>query len=62
MNFVKARLRLEMMDIGDTLAIILDDGEPVQNVPASFRNEGQTIEDTRDLGEGLWRVVVRKTQ
>ena len=60
MNFVKAKLKLEMMDIGDTLAILLDDGEPVQNVPASFRNEGQTIEDTDDVGDGHWRVVVRK--
>jgi len=62
MNFVKARLRLEMMDIGDTLSIILDDGEPARNVPASFRNEGQKIEETTDLGDGHWRVVVRKMQ
>ncbi len=60
-NFVKAKLRLEMMDVGDRLALILDDGEPVQNVPASLRNEGQTIESSEDLGDGHWRVVVRKT-
>ena len=60
MNFVKAKLRLETMDVGDTLSIILDDGEPVRNVPASFRNEGQTTEDIEDIGDGHWRVVVRK--
>ena len=27
------------MAIGDTLAIVLDDGEPIRNVPASFRAE-----------------------
>lgn len=62
MNFVKAKLRLEGMDVGKALAIVLDDGEPVQNVPASFRNEGQAIEETTDLGDGHWRVVVRKRQ
>ena len=60
MNFVRAKLRLENMDVGETLAILLDDGEPIQNVPASLRNEGQTIEETTDLGNGHWRVTVRK--
>lgn len=60
MNFVKAKLRLEAMAVGDALAIVLDDGEPVQNVPASFRREGQAIEATTELGGGHWRVVVRK--
>ena len=60
MNFVKAKLRLESMNVGETLAVLLDDGEPIRNVPASFRNEGQTIEETADLGDGHWRAVVRK--
>ena len=61
MNFVKAKLRLESMDAGEALVLILDDGEPARNVPASFRNEGQEIDETTDLGDGHWRVVVRKT-
>jgi sulfite reductase (ferredoxin) len=60
MNFVKAKLHLEQMAVGESLAITLDDGEPVQNVPASFRNEGQAVETTTDLGNGHWRVVVKK--
>lgn len=60
MNFVKAKLRLESMDVGQTLAIVLDDGAPIQNVPASFKNEDQAIESIVDLGDGHWRVLVRK--
>ncbi len=60
MNFVKAKLRLETMDVGDSLAIVLDDGEPIQNVPASFKGEGQEILETTDLGDGHWRIVVAK--
>jgi len=60
MNFVKAKLRLEGLDVGEALAVVLDDGEPVRNVPASFRNEGQGIEETTDLGDGHWRIIIRK--
>jgi sulfite reductase (ferredoxin) len=60
MNFVKAKLRLESMNVGESLAIVLDDGAPIQNVPASFKSEDQAIESTVDLGDGQWKVVVRK--
>ena len=60
MNFVKAKLRLEMLDVGATLGVLLDDGAPVQNVPASFRNEGQEIVATTACVGGHWRVVIKK--
>jgi sulfite reductase (ferredoxin) len=60
MNFVKAKLRLETLETGATLGLLLDDGAPVQNVPTSFRNEGQEIVETRDIGGGHWHVVVKK--
>lgn len=60
MNFVKAKLRLEALEVGATLGVLLDDGEPVQNVPASFKNEGQDVCEIRSLGNGHWRVCVRK--
>ena len=62
MNFVKAKIRLEMLPVGATLGVLLDDGEPAQNVPASFRNEGQEVADLRSTGNGHWRVVIRKTK
>ncbi len=60
LNFVKAKLQLECMQVGDRLDIILDEGEPIENVPGSFISEGQTIEDTVDLRDGHWRVLVKK--
>jgi sulfite reductase (ferredoxin) len=60
MNFVKAKLRLETMEIGETLSLILDDGPPIQNVPASFRAEGQEIASMTETVEGHWRVMVLK--
>jgi sulfite reductase (ferredoxin) len=61
MNFVKAKLRLETLAVGATLGVLLDDGEPVQNVPASFRNEGHEVMDLRSTGNGHWRLVIRKS-
>lgn len=60
MNFVKAKLELEKMQVGESLEIILDEGEPIQNVPPSFEKEGQKVEETDDLGNGHWRVLIRK--
>ncbi|MBI2440990.1 MAG: sulfurtransferase TusA family protein, partial [Lentisphaerae bacterium] len=62
LNFVKAKLKLETMAPGATLSIVLDDGEPVRNVPASFRNEGQEVGEIVKLADGHWRVCIRKKQ
>lgn len=62
MNFVKAKLRLETLEAGDVLSVILDDGAPVENVPASFRNEGQEVVAIERAEGGRWRVDIRKKQ
>ena len=60
MNFVKAKLKLETINIGEVLEVVLDDGQPIQNVPASFRAEGQEIAGMSETGDGHWKVAVRK--
>ena len=42
-NFVKAKLALDDMENGDTVQILLDDGEPVKNVPRSLKSEGHKL-------------------
>ena len=59
-NFVKAKLKLETIDVGSSLAITLDDGEPVKNVPASFREQGQEVVSMNDNGDGHWTVTVKR--
>lgn len=60
LNFVKAKLRLEMLEAGEVLSIVLDEGEPVRNVPASLRGEGYTVDNLVDLGDKHWCFRVRK--
>ncbi|MCD6394461.1 MAG: sulfurtransferase TusA family protein, partial [Planctomycetes bacterium] len=40
MNFVKAKIELEKIDVGGILEVLLDGGEPIKNVPASFVDQG----------------------
>jgi tRNA 2-thiouridine synthesizing protein A len=42
-NFVKAKLALELVDPGETVVFLLDDGEPVKNVPRSLKAEGHKL-------------------
>ena len=39
-TFVKAKVALEELDDGQILAARMNDGEPVQNVPRSIKEEG----------------------
>lgn len=58
-NFVKTKLKLDAMLSGDVLAVILDEGEPIRNVPQSVKNEGHTILAQDSFG-GSHRVFIRK--
>ncbi len=60
MNFVRAKIELEQIDVGEALDILLDEGEPARNVPASFADQGQEVVSVADEG-GHFRVRVQRT-
>ncbi|MBI5588680.1 MAG: sulfurtransferase TusA family protein [Deltaproteobacteria bacterium] len=59
-NFVKTKLKLEMMDAGEVLEVILDGGEPIQNVPKSIKEEGHKILEVK-REDGYFRLKVQKS-
>lgn len=59
MNFVKAKLALEQIDVGEVLEVLLDAGQPAQNAPASFADQGQEVLDVTDEG-GYFSAKVRR--
>jgi len=59
LNWVKAKLRLEEMQAGQVLEVVLDDGEAIENVPRSARAEGHRIVEIRPVGDGF-RVVIER--
>ena len=60
LNFVKAKIALEPLADGETLEILLDDGEPVRNVPRSLKDDGDEIVSLERRPEGHWLANVRK--
>jgi sulfite reductase (ferredoxin) len=59
-NYVKAKIRIEQMEKGQTLELYLDDGEPINNVPTSLRNDGQNVLDIQKVDDEHYKVLVRK--
>jgi TusA-related sulfurtransferase len=59
-TFVKAKVALEELDEGRILSVRMNDGEPVQNVPRSVKEEGHQILKLTDNGDGTYNLIVRK--
>ena len=59
-TFVKAKVAIEELDEGQILAIRLNDGEPVQNVPRSLKEEGHELLKLNDNQDGTFTLFVKK--
>ncbi|CAO3413897.1 sulfurtransferase TusA family protein [Azospirillum doebereinerae] len=64
LTFVKTKLMVERMAVGQALEVRLNAGEPLENVPRSLAELGHSIlsldpEDREDLA-GVHRLRVRK--
>lgn len=59
-TFVKAKVALEELDDGEILAIRMNDGEPVQNVPRSIKEEGHQILKLDTNDDGTYTLFVKK--
>lgn len=59
-NFVKAKLQLEEMEEGQLLELVIDDGEPIRNVPRSLKSEGHRVLKVEQLENGAFKLLVRR--
>lgn len=59
-TFVKSKLALEDMEIGQVLRVLVDHLPAVENVPRSLANEEQDILEVRQLNDSDWCITVRK--
>lgn len=61
-TFVKAKVALEELDDGQILAVRMNDGEPVQNVPRSIKEEGHQILKLNTNEDGTYTLIVKKVE
>jgi len=62
LTFVKAKVAIDEIDDGEVLAVRMNDGEPVQNVPRSFKEDGHQILKLYDNEDGTYTLLVRKVE
>lgn len=62
MTFVRTKAALEEMEIGEVLEVIMNDGEPAENVPRSMKDEGQLVLGLKELENGTYRMLVKKME
>lgn len=59
LNFVKTKIELAGMSTAQVLEILLDDGEPIDNVPRSVKSEGHLVL-SQEKTDNYWTVVIEK--
>jgi sulfite reductase (ferredoxin) len=59
-NFAQTKVQLAAMKSRETLEILLDDGEPIKNVPGSVKLDGHLVLKQERVGEH-WTVLIEKT-
>jgi tRNA 2-thiouridine synthesizing protein A len=58
-TFVKIKLKLDQLNKGEVLEVLLNDGEPIQNVPRSVKGEGHKILSMEKAGEKYKLLIER---
>ena len=59
-TFVKAKVAIEELETGEILEIKMNEGEPLQNVPRSFKDEGHKVIRVVNNNDGTYNIFVEK--
>jgi TusA-related sulfurtransferase len=59
LSFVRAKLRLERVETGESLQIWLDGGEPIEQVPNSLSMDGHQISEVTPNQDFFVLTVVK---
>lgn len=60
MTFVKTKVALEDLDDGQILELRLNDGELIQNLPRSLKDDGHKILELANNADGTFTILVEK--
>ena len=59
-TFVKVKVALEDLDDGQILEIRMNEGEPIQNVPRSLKDEQHKVLEVNNNEDGTFTLFVEK--
>jgi len=59
-TFVKSKLAVEDMEVGEVIEILLDSEEASRNIPKSMEDHGQRVLKVEKLNDTDWIIQVRK--
>ncbi|MBE2254246.1 MAG: sulfurtransferase TusA family protein [Myxococcus sp.] len=62
MTWVRVKLRLETLEAGDTLEVLLQGDEPLRNLPRNASDEGHVVRSFERLADGTTRLVIEVGQ
>jgi tRNA 2-thiouridine synthesizing protein A len=59
-TFVKAKLAVEEMEVGEVLEILLDYEEAARSIPRSMEDHGQKVLDVEKINDTDWLLHIKK--
>ena len=59
-TFIKSRLAIEDMQIGEVLRVIVDHKAAIENIPRSMKDEGHKTLKVKKINDTDWQVVIKK--
>jgi TusA-related sulfurtransferase len=59
-TFVKAKLAVEAMEVGQVLEILLDYEEASRSIPKSMEDHGQKVLKVEKINDTDWVLFIRK--
>ena len=59
-TFVKSKLIIEELELGELLEVIIDHAPAVKNVPRSMEMEGQEVVEVSQTKDNEWKILLRK--
>lgn len=60
MTFVKTKIQLSKLNAGDVLEVLLTEGEPLENVPKSSREQGFNVLEVSHVEGVIHKVLIQK--
>ena len=59
-TFVKSKLAIEDMEVGEVLEVLLDYEEAARSIPKSMEDHGQKVLKVEKINDTDWVLLIRK--